>query len=145
MGLRSRPLPTSVLALALAASAGGFSAGCADADANRAARALEVTDLVSYWTVLGRDSEGNNYIRPAVRFRVTNGNPEPIQYVQAMSVFRRTSAPEEAWGTGYLHSVAEDPIGPGAASAEHILRSDSNYLSQAPPERMFENLSLLPI
>ncbi len=100
---------------------------------------MELPELVAYWAVRGRDSEGNNYIRPAVRFRVQNTTPEPVEYVQVMSVFRRESAPEEAWGTGYLHSVSEGPLGPGEATDEHTLRADSNYLSQGSPDRMFEN------
>ena len=113
--------------------------GCVNQEDNEAAARMALNDLVAYWAVRGRDSEGNNYIRPAVRFRVENTNPEPVEYVQVMSVFRRESAPEEAWGTGYLHSVAEDPLAPGEASGEHTLRADSNYLSQGAPERMFEN------
>lgn len=111
--------------------------GCTDAGANESAAAMELADLVAYWTVRGQDSEGNNYIRPAVRFRVRNDNAEPIRYVQVMSVFRRESAPEEAWGTGYLHSVSEEALAPGEATPEHTLRSDSNYLSKDSPARMF--------
>lgn len=126
-------LPAVLLAAGLAAS------GCTDARANETARGMDVTDLVAYWAVRGRDSEGNNYIRPAVRFRIANQNPEQVQYVQVMAVFRRESAPEEAWGTGYLHSVSEEPLAPGETTGEQTLRSDSNYLSNGAPERMFDN------
>lgn len=126
-----------LLAVLLAISVG--TAGCTSTEDNETAGRLELSELSAYWAVRGRDSEGNNYIRPAVRFRVTNTNPEPVEYVQVMSVFRRESAPEEAWGTGYLHSVAEGPLSPGEATGEHTLRADSNYLSQGAPDRMFEN------
>ena len=114
-------------------------AGCVNQEDNAAAARMELNELVGYWAVRGRDSEGNNYIRPAVRFRVQNTNPAPIEYVQVMSVFRRESAPEEAWGTGYVHSVAEEALAPGEVSGEHTLRADSNYISQGSPESMFEN------
>lgn len=114
-------------------------AACTDAGADENAAGMEVADLVAYWAVRGQDTEGNNYIRPAVRFRLRNRNEEPIQYVQVMSVFRRESAPEEAWGTGYLHSVSEGPLRPGEASIEHTLRADSNYLSKDSPARMFSS------
>lgn len=114
-------------------------AGCVNERDNQIASRMELDELVAYWAVRGRDSEGNNYIRPAVRFRVKNTNPEPVEYVQVMSVFRRESAPEEAWGTGYIHSVAEEALAPGEATGEHTLRADSNYLSQGSPESMFEN------
>ena len=127
------------LVLCAAVVAGFGSAGCTDADANETAGQMELSDLVAYWAVRGQDSEGNNYIFPSVRFRLENASAEPVEYVQIMSVFRRESAPEEAWGTGYLHSVNEGPLAPAQASPEHILRADSNYLSQGSPERMFEN------
>lgn len=123
--------------LALAAVMAALSGGCADA--NEEARLVQVTDLVGYWAVRGRDSEGNNYIRPVARFRVANRNEEPIPYIRVMAVFRRESSPEEQWGEGYLHSVSEDALEPGAATGELTLRADSNYLSKGAPERMFEN------
>lgn len=121
----------------LAASFGA--PACVNQEDNAAAARMEMNELVGYWAVRGRDSEGNNYIRPAVRFRVQNTNPAPIEYVQVMSVFRRESAPEEAWGTGYVHSVAEAALAPGEVSGEHTLRADSNYISQGSPESMFDN------
>ncbi len=127
------------LVLCAAVAAGFGSAGCTDADANVTAGQMELSDLVAYWAVRGQDSEGNNYIFPSVRFRLENASAEPVEYVQVMSVFRRESAPEEAWGTGYLHSVNDGPLAPAQASPEHILRADSNYLSQGSPQRMFEN------
>lgn len=141
--MRFRRFPAaSPAAAALAVSlplAAFAAAACTDAGADENAAGMEVADLVAYWAVRGQDTEGNNYIRPAVRFRLRNRNAEPIRYVQVMSVFRRESAPEEAWGTGYLHSVSEEALGPGEASAEHTLRADSNYLSKDSPARMFSS------
>lgn len=136
-GLGPAALAPAVLGLAVLGLAVFSAAGCTDAGADESAAAMELTEVVAYWTVRGQDSEGNNYIRPAVRFRVRNANAEPIRYVQVMSVFRRESAPEEAWGTGYLHSISEEALAPGAATPEHTLRSDSNYLSKDSPARMF--------
>ena len=136
-GLGPAALGPAVLAPAVLGLAVFSAAGCTDAGADESAAAMELTEVVAYWTVRGQDSEGNNYIRPAVRFRVRNANAEPIRYVQVMSVFRRESAPEEAWGTGYLHSISEDALAPGEATPEHTLRSDSNYLSKDSPARMF--------
>ena len=129
-------LPSLALALALPPLALS-GPGCADA--NEAARLVRVTELVGYWAVRGRDAEGNNYIRPAARFRVRNENAEPISYIRVMAVFRRESSPEEQWGEGYLHSVSEEALDPGTATEELTLRADSNYLSKGAPERMFEN------
>jgi len=114
-------------------------AGCVDRGSTEAVAALEVENLVAYWGVLGEDSEGFSYIRPAVRFRIRNAGEEPVRYIQAHGTFRRTSAPEEAWGTGYLHSVSEEELLPGEATEEVTIYSDSNYLSKATPERMFDN------
>ena len=134
---RSLPVLAGLLAALLTTSVG--TSGCTNPRDNQIASGMELDELVGYWAVRGRDSEGNNYIRPVVRFRVKNTNPEPVEYVQVMSVFRRESAPEEAWGTGYIHSVAEEALAPGEATGEHTLRADSNYLSQGAPETMFEN------
>ena len=117
----------------------GAAAGCTNQQDNQTAARMELEEFVAYWAVRGRDSEGNNYIRPAVRFRVRNENAEPVEYIQAMSVFRRESSPDEDWGNGYIHSVAEEALAPGEASGEHTMRADSNYLSQGSPESMFEN------
>ena len=142
MSLRRLLLPSgvglAVLLPALLAASLGVS-GCVNQEDNAAAARMKLEELVGYWAVRGRDSEGNNYIRPAVRFRVQNTNSAPIEYVQVMSVFRRESAPDDAWGTGYVHSVAETALGPGEVSEEHTLRADSNYISQGPPETMFDN------
>ncbi len=135
---RARRAARTIAAL-LAALAAGSGAGCTDAEATRAAARIDLSGLVGYWAVLGQDSDGNTYIRPAVRFRVRNTNPDPTEYIQVMSVFRRESAPEESWGTAYLHSATEEPLLPGGETAEHTLRSDSNYLSQARPRQMFEH------
>lgn len=124
--------------LLLGATLSGLS-GCTDQAANATAGQMELSSLVAYWAVRGQDSEGNNYIFPSVRFRLRNGSEAPVEYVQVMSVFRRESAPDEAWGTGYLHSAHEAPLAPAEESQEHILRADSNYLSQGTPERMFQN------
>ena len=42
--------------------------GCVNQEDNATASRMRLTELVAYWAVRGRDSEGNNYIRPAVRF-----------------------------------------------------------------------------
>lgn len=135
----SRFLPLVGAPLAALALGSIGAGGCTNERDNRIAAQMELDELVGYWAVRGRDSEGNNYIRPAVRFRVKNRNPEPVEYVQVMSVFRRESAPDEAWGTGYIHSVSEAALAPGEASEEYTLRADSNYLSPGSPESMFEN------
>ena len=56
-----------------------------------------------------------------------------------MSVFRRESAPEEAWGTGYLHSVNDGPLAPAQASPEHIPPRRLELPLAGSPQRMFEN------
>ncbi len=113
--------------------------GCVGRGSTEAVAALDVEELVAYWGVLGEDREGYSYIRPAVRFRIRNGGAEPVSYIQVHGTFRRQSAPDEAWGTGYLHSVSGSPLLPGETTEEVTLYSDSNYLSKSDPERMFDN------
>ncbi len=127
--MRSIVLPLALLA----------AGGCVGQASTEAVAALQVEGLVSYWGVLGVDPEGYSYIRPAVRFTIRNDGPDPVSYIQSHVTFRRLSAPDEAWGTGYLHSVSEAPLDPGASTADVTLYSDSNYLSKDAPERMFDN------
>ncbi|MFQ5790729.1 MAG: hypothetical protein ACE5JI_09665 [Acidobacteriota bacterium] len=113
-------------------------AGCSDTRSEEDVQGLEVTDVVAYWSVRGKAGESYQ-IYPVARFRVRNGNQRDVNYMQAMAVFRRPSAPEESWGSAYLYSITEGPLAPGELSPVLTLRCDSNYISKDPPQKMLEN------
>ena len=126
------------LSLSLVLIAGAW-VGCGDAEKEAAAEALSVTDVSAYWSVRGQDEEKNNYIRPVVRFRVVNGGTSDVGYVQAMAVFKRSSFPDEGWGSDFLYTISEEPIAAGGQSDLVTMRCDSNFISKDPPEVMFQN------
>lgn len=128
-GLLSLPAILAVLALA----------GCGALDGDdELAKTLAIVEPTAYWSVLGKVGD-NNYIRPVVRFRVKNNGPEPLDYMQAMAVFRRESAPDQSWGNAFQHSVPGGAIAPAALSEEVTLRADASYFSKEEPEKMLGN------
>jgi hypothetical protein len=127
------------LASAVVISALTMVTGCTDAKSEAALEALELVDVAGYWAVRGQDQEKNNYIHPLVRFRVHNRAESPVDYVQAMAVFKRENLPDEPWGNAFLYSIAEEPIPPGGTSDLQVMRSDTNFVSKDAPEQMFQN------
>ena len=112
---------------------------CTDAESEALLQNLRLEDFTSYWAVLGKDEEGNNFIHPVVRFRVMNRAEQEVGYIQAMAVFKRELLPDEPWGNAFTYSVSEEPIKPGEASDVITLRSDKNVISKDAPEQMFVN------
>lgn len=100
--------------------------------------ALEVTELVTYWSVEGKRGD-KNYIHPILRFRIRNGGEGPADYVQTLAVFRLESSPDDAWGNAYEYSIAGEAIAPGQVSKVITLRSDSTFFSKDEPKKMMEN------
>ncbi len=111
---------------------------CTDAESEALLASLRLEDFASYFAVIGKDEEGNNFIRPVVRFRVLNGAEQEVGYVQAMAIFKRELF-DEPWGNAFTYSVSEEPIKPGEASDLVTLRSDKNVISKDSPQQMFVN------
>ncbi len=112
---------------------------CTDAESEALLASLRLEDFASYFAVIGKDEEGNNFIRPVVRFRVLNGAEQEVGYIQAMAVFKRELLLDEPWGNAFTYSVSEEPIKPGEASDLVTLRSDRNVISKDSPQQMFVN------
>ncbi len=115
-----------------------FLPACSDIGKEEAAKALQASEVVSFWTVRGKFGD-DTYIRPIVRFRIRNEGPKAVDYIQTMAVFRRASTPDESWGTAFEYSLSGDPVAPGGESRVITLRSDSDYFSKGKPEQMFYN------
>ncbi len=108
---KRRMLWNRVAACQLAAVLSGVAlSACSDADSDEKAKALVLEDVAAYWTVRGQDQEGNNYIRPVIRFRVVNASEADVGYVQAMAVFKRENFPEESWGNAFNYSISEEAL-----------------------------------
>ena len=112
---------------------------CTDAESEALLASLSLEDFTSYWAVIGKNEEGDNFIHPVVRFRVANGAEQEVGYIQAMAVFKRELLPDEPWGNAFTYSVSDEPIKPGEASDLVTLRSDKNIISKDAPAQMFVN------
>jgi hypothetical protein len=114
------------LGLALAASA------CHSPDPKAL---LDVSDVDAYW-VVEPPMGGEQYITPAVRFRLHNHGEKEQHSVQAMAVFRRKGEESVTWGSGFEQVAArKTPIPPGQ-SIVVTLKSDARYHSAGSVEGM---------
>jgi len=96
---------------------------------------LDVDGVDAYWAVepvMG----GEQYIAPAVKFRMHNKSDQPQTSVQAMAVFRRKGEENLTWGSGFEQVASRRaPLGPGQ-SLVVTLKSDARYHSGGPIEGM---------
>lgn len=127
------------LAAASLAVMGGL--GCAS---DGSVHQLEITDVSGYWAVRGEMGD-HHYVYPVVRFRVANDGPEPVDYVQAMAVYRQESEPEIIWTSVYQYSIAGQPLEPGESSPLVSLPADTHYYSQDEPEQMLTSDAWDPV
>jgi hypothetical protein len=125
---RTRGLAIPVLALALAGS------GCRSHDP---ARELSVSGVETYW-IVDSPQRGENYISPAVRFRLKNVSSEPLGSVQARARFP-AHGQEETWGSIQEQvSTWRRPLDAGRETVVTV-RSAGRYHSAADPEDMLRS------
>jgi len=97
---------------------------------------LEISDVDAYWAV-EPTMGGEQYITPAIKFRLHDRSPESQHSVQAMAVFRRKGEENLTWGSAFEQVVSRKaPLEPGQ-SVQVTLKSDARYHSQGPIEGMF--------
>lgn len=97
---------------------------------------LEISDVDAYWAV-EPTMGGEQYITPAIKFRLHNRSNESQHSVQAMSVFRRKGEENLTWGSAFEQVVSRTaPLEPGQ-SVQVTLKSDARYHSQGSVEGMF--------
>lgn len=125
-----RPRGALALLPALLAAYPAFSA-CRRHDA---AAELRLHGLETYW-IVDSPQQGQNFIAPAVRFRLENVSSEPLGSVQARARFPAPNQ-EEAWGSIQEQvSTWRRPLAPGAETIVTV-RSAGRYHSPADPEDM---------
>jgi hypothetical protein len=99
---------------------------------------LDVSDVDAYWAVeptLG----GEQYIAPAVKFRLHDRSDQPQHSVQAMAVFRRKGEESLTWGSAFEQVASRKaPLAPGQAILV-TLKSDARYHSGGPVDGMFSH------
>jgi hypothetical protein len=119
-----RPLPRAALGfLAL------FAAACHRHDA---AKELAVSGVETFW-IVDSPQQGQNFVAPAVRFRLKNVSPATLGSVQARARFPSPDQ-EEAWGSIQEQvSTWSQPLAPGK-DAVVTVRSTGRYHAPADPE-----------
>jgi hypothetical protein len=109
--------------------------GCRSHDA---ARELAVSDIQTYW-IVDSPQQGQNYVAPAVRFRLKNVSVEELGSVQARARFPAPDQGEEPWGSIQEQvSTWQRPLRPGQHALVTV-RSAGRYHSEADPEEILRS------
>jgi hypothetical protein len=112
----------------------GLTVGCSRHDP---AAELEVLDIETYW-IVDSPRDGQNFIAPAVRFRLRNRGSSRLSSVEARARFPGT-AEDEPWGSIQQEvSNWRDPLSPGEDRLVTI-RSVGRYQAAADPEDMLRS------
>ena len=112
----------------------GLAVGCTSHDP---AQELEVTDVETYW-IVDSPRAGENFIAPAVRFRLRNKGSHELSPVQARARFPGT-AEEEPWGSIQVQVTSwRKPLEPGEDTVVTV-RSVGRYHAAADPQDMFRS------
>ena len=126
---RLRGVPLAALALAA-------STACQSHDA---AKELTLSDVETYW-IVDSPREGQNYIAPAVRFRLKNTSPATLGSVQARARFPAPGQ-DEVWGSIQEQvSTWSRPLERGQEVVVTV-RSAGRYQSTADPEDILRSPS----
>jgi hypothetical protein len=126
-------MPSSRIARALLVLA-GLAVGCT---AHEPAQELEVIDIVTYW-VVDSPRDGENFIAPAIRFRLRNKGSHELSPVLARARFLGTAG-EEPWGSIQQHvSNWREPLLPGEDRLVTV-RSIGRYQAAVDPEDMLRS------
>ncbi len=121
-----RPAVIAAAALALA--------GCRSHDA---AKELAISGIETYW-IVDSPQQGQNYISPAVRFRLKNVSPQMLGSIQARARFPGPD-PGEPWGSIQEQvSTWRRPLAPGQDVVVTV-RSVGRYHAAADPEDMLRS------
>jgi hypothetical protein len=98
---------------------------------------LSVSGVETYW-VVDSPQQGQNYVAPAVRFRLKNVGPETLGSVQARARFPSPDQ-REAWGSIQEQvSTWSRPLEPGKVVVVTV-RSAGRYHAPADPEEILRS------
>jgi hypothetical protein len=99
---------------------------------------LDAGDVDAYWAV-EPSMGGEQYIAPALKFRLHNKGEDTQHSVQAMAVFRRKGEENLSWGSAFAQVVSrKTPLAPGQEVVV-TLTSDARYHSAGTIEGMFSH------
>lgn len=127
-------MTTRAATLALAAALACSQNACTRHDP---ARELAVSAIETYW-VVDSPEQGQNFIAPAVRFRVRNTGSAPLGSIDARARFPAPDQ-DEVWGSIQEQvSSWRKPLDPGRDTVVTV-RSAGRYHSPASPEDMLRS------
>lgn len=100
--------------------------------------ALEPIDVVTGWYDAGIVEGNLNKLVPSISLKLRNKAGEPVRSVQINAIFKRVNEPE-MWGEHYGWAIQGEPLPPGAATADIVLRSGLGYTGEQPRAQMLQN------
>jgi hypothetical protein len=121
--------------VALGLAVGLLTAGC-----NRSVdptTALEPVDVITGWFDAGIEN-GKNKLVPSVSLKLRNKATGPVRSVQINAIFRRVGE-QEMWGEHFGWAVQRDPLPPGAATPDIVLRSALGYTGDQPRLQLLQH------
>lgn len=119
----------------LAALAVVFATGCNRVDPTTV---LEPIEVITGWYDDGIMADGKNKLVPSISLKLRNKSAEPIRSVQVNAVFRRVGE-QEMWGEHFGWAIQREPLQPGAATEQLVLRSQLGYTGEQPRAQMLQN------
>jgi hypothetical protein len=126
----SRTFPAILAALAVV-----FAASCSRVDPTTV---LEPIEVLTGWYDDGILPDGKNKLVPSISLRLRNTSSKPIRSVQINAVFRRVGEPE-MWGEHFGWAIQREPLAPGGATDQLVLRSHLGYTGEQPRAQMLQN------
>jgi hypothetical protein len=99
---------------------------------------LEPLDVVTGWFDAGIIEGNMNKLVPSVSLKLRNKSGDAVRSVQINAVFRRIGE-TEMWGEHYGWAIQREPLAPGAATKELVLRSGLGYTGEQPRMQMLQN------
>jgi hypothetical protein len=126
-------IPAALLVLALATGSGAACGSDVDPVA-----VMAPTDVVTGWFDAGIMPDGKNKLVPSITLKLRNTAPEPVTSIQINAIFRRVGE-QEMWGEHYGWAVQRDPLAPGAATGDIVLRSALGYTGEQPRMQILQH------
>jgi hypothetical protein len=99
---------------------------------------LEPLDVITGWYDAGLVEGGLNKLVPSVTLKLRNKSDQPVRSIQINAVFRRVGE-AEMWGEHFGWAIQREPLAPGTATADLVLRSGLGYTGEQPRLQMLQN------
>src|SRR5688572_5630530 len=99
---------------------------------------LEPFDVTTGWYDAGLVDGNMNKLVPSITLKLRNKSGDPVRSVQINAIFKRVNEPE-MWGEHYGWAIQGEPLPPGAATKELVLRSGLGYTGDQPRLQMLQN------